>query len=159
MPVDAEGVPDPEVMRELDPRRAPASRAVLNTVSKCLELVANLFDVTELGVRITEATRPPCPRFHVDRIPARAVLTLEGPGSQYLLDADVRREKLGHGSGGLPDESSGLIVPGAHIHSVEEGRLSLFKGEEWPRNAGRALVHRSPPATGRRRWLMTVDLL
>ena len=114
---------------------------------------------TSCSVRITEATRPPCPRFHVDRIPARAVLTLEGPGSQYLLDADVRREKLGHGSGGLPDESSGLIVPGAHIHSVEEGRLSLFKGEEWPRNAGRALVHRSPPATGRRRWLMTVDLL
>ena len=62
---------------------------------------------------------------------ARAVLTLLGPGSEYVLDQDVNREFLGHGAQGLPDANSGLLREGARFHSVNERELCIFKGEDW----------------------------
>jgi hypothetical protein len=159
VPVDSEGVPDEQVIRRLNPGDAPGSEQLRDLVSEVLEIVASLFGVDELGVRLTNATQPPCPRFHVDRVLARAVLTLAGPGSEYLRREDVNREKMGHGADGLPDESSGLILAGATPRSIEGDRLCVFKGEAWPGNEGLGLVHRSPPPDGRQRWLMTVDLL
>lgn len=156
--IDGEGVPNEAVLRCLDPRDGLASGQLRAFVGRALEVVASLFGVDELGVRLVEATHPPCPRFHVDRVLARMVITLAGQGSEYLL-GEVNREKLGHGAHGLPDEESGLMAPGAKIHRVQSDRLCLFKGEAWPGNEGRGLVHRSPPPNGLRRWLMTVDLL
>lgn len=159
VPIGDEERPEPDSLRSLtisSPIGAEALRAV---TAEVLEIMAALFGADELGVRLANASQPPCPRFHVDRVLVRGVLTLLGRGSQYLLAHEVDRTKLGHGSGGLPDEASGLIAAGAQPRTLDASVLCLFKGDAWPDNAGRGLVHRSPPADGHPRWVLTVDLL
>lgn len=158
VPVDPEGAPQSGALSGLGPDDGPSGQ-LRALVVEALDVLGCLFGGDELGVRLTDATKAPCPRFHVDHVLARTVVTLAGPGSEYLLPDEVNREKMGHGANGLPDERSGLIRPGARPHRVEGGRLCLFKGEAWPGNKGQGLVHRSPPIGGEPRWLMTIDLL
>ncbi|MFN4257892.1 MAG: DUF1826 domain-containing protein [Gemmataceae bacterium] len=87
-----------------------------------------------------------CERFHTDNVPMRLICCYLGPGTQWLDYADVNRDKLGPGSGGLPDEQSGLIRPGAIIHQLPRFAVGLMKGNRWPGNSRRGLVHRSPRA-------------
>lgn len=157
--VDEDHQPDLNRLRSLQVGTAPGGEALRAATAEVLEVVALLFNAEGLGVRVVNATRPPCPRYHVDRVAVRGVLTLVGRGSDYLLAHQVDRTKLGHGAGGLPDEASGLIVPGAEPRHLEAGLVCLFKGEDWPSNAGKGLVHRSPPEDGNPRWILTVDLV
>ena len=48
------------------------------------DMMACLFGVSGVGVRVTALEKPMCPRFHVDRIPVRLLCTYGGPGSQWL---------------------------------------------------------------------------
>ena len=157
--VDANHQPDVDRLRSLEVRSAAGGDALRAATAEVLELMALLFDVNALGVRVANATRPPCPRFHVDRVAVRGVLALVGRGSDYLLGHEVDRTKLGHGAGGRSDEESGLIRPGALPRRLDSGLVCLFKGEEWPSNAGKGLVPRSPPEDGNPRWILTVDLV
>ncbi len=157
--VDADEQPRLSDLRSLEASDAPGAQALRATTAEVLEVMAVLFGADGLGVRLANAARPPCPRYHVDRVNVRGVLTLVGRGSEYLLDHEVDRSKLGHGSSGLPDETSGLIAATAQPHPLEGGVLCLFKGEAWPSNEGKALVHRSPLEDGQPRWVLTVDLV
>lgn len=159
VPTDSHDKPQLDRLRSLEASSAPGADALRAATTEVLEVMAALFGAEALGVRLTDATFPPCPRFHVDRVFARGVVTLVGRGSEYLLGHEVDRSKLGHGAGGLPDECSGLISEGSEPRALAAGLLCIFKGEAWPANAGRALVHRSPPADGNPRWVMTIDLL
>ncbi len=77
------------------------------------------------------SSAPHCPAFHRDTVPARAVSTLAGPGTEW---------ETARGRG-----------------TAEAGELLLFKGEAWPNNEGRSLPHRSPPLGGRPRLVLTLD--
>ena len=102
-----------------------------------------------------------CPRFHVDRVPVRMICTYEGPGTEWLPERAINREKLGSGACGHTDETSGLILDSAAIQSIPSYAIALLKGELWEGNEGRGAVHRSPGTTPRypRRLLLTLDLL
>lgn len=156
--VDKDGVPDVSRLIRPNPSEDSAAIALRTYLSDTLEVVACLFGSEALGVRIIQTKSVPCPRFHVDQVMARAVLTLSGPGSEYVLDHQVQRAFLGHGAQGQPDEVSGLLHAEATLKSVSEGELCLFKGEDWPNNSGKGLVHRSPQC-GQTRCLMTIDLI
>ena len=157
--VGADFQPKRDRLRSLEVSAAAGGEALRSVTAEVLELMAVLFGAEALGVRVANATRPPCPRFHVDRVAVRGVFTLAGRGSEYLLDHEVDRSKLGHGAGGLPDDESGLLRPGAEPRPLDAGLICLFKGEEWPSNAGKGVVHRSPPEDGNPRWVLTVDLV
>lgn len=100
-----------------------------------------------------------CERFHTDWVGLRLICSYAGPGTEWLRNEDVDRSRLGPGSGGLPDEESGLIRPGAAVQRLERFAVALMKGEKWPGNRGNALVHRSPRITdsGQRRVLFKID--
>jgi hypothetical protein len=102
-----------------------------------------------------------CERFHVDQVQLRLICTYVGPGTEWLENGDVRREKLGPGSGGLPDERSGLIRDGAAVRQMGCFAIGLMKGERWPGNRGQGLVHRSPRLrdAAQRRVLFKIDVL
>lgn len=157
--VDAEDKPDLACLRGLEASSAEGGDALRAVTAEFVELMAVLFGADAIGARLANAARPPCPRYHVDNVHVRGVLTLVGRGSDYLLAHEVDRTKLGHGANGLPDEESGLIAPGAEPRSLEGGLICLFKGNEWPSNSGKALVHRSPPEDGNPRWVLTLDLV
>ncbi|MGJ3254875.1 MAG: DUF1826 domain-containing protein [Alcanivorax sp.] len=117
------------------------------------DMMACLFGVSGVGVRVTALEKPMCPRFHVDRIPVRLLCTYGGPGSQWLP---------------APAVPAGLLVPGVEqegryaadsVQQLEAGQVALFKGDTWRDNPGLGVVHRSPPVSpGQQRLLVTLDI-
>lgn len=124
------------------------------------EVLAELTGCELVGVRLARLEAPMCPRFHVDKVTVRVVSTFVGDGTEYLAEEDVDRRWLGHAAGGVSDEASGLMRPGARIRRAEVSDVVLLKGEAWPRNLGRGAVHRSPAASSASpRLVMTLDPL
>lgn len=127
----------------------------LEQVTSCFAL---LFGAEVVGVRQVVSDGPHCPRFHVDRVHARGIINVVGPCTEWLSDDNVDRSRLGH-AGGPDDAQSGLVGDWSRLARIDSGALAIFKGTAWPGAADRAIVHRSPPANGSRRLLLTLDWL
>lgn len=125
---------------------AQVPAAMTDELTALLDLYATVTDCTLAGVRLLVTRKPPCPRFHVDRVALRLNCTWLGRGAQWVDHQDVNRRWLGHAAEAAPDEVSGLLNRGAQIRELQAFNVALFKGELWPGNAGRGAVHRSPPA-------------
>jgi hypothetical protein len=146
-----------------DLQALPGAEAWLGDVEFLIGVFRDLFDSDNLGLRLRSLDKAMCPRFHVDRVPVRMVCTYGGPGTEWLPEIAINREKLGSGACGQPDETSGLILNSnsAAIQSIPSFAIGLLKGELWEGNEGRGAVHRSPRPTLQdpRRLLLTLDLL
>lgn len=108
------------------------------------EILSELLDATTIGFRLEVVGKAMCPRLHVDRVGIRLLCTYRGPGTAWVEDASVNRRFLGAASGGLPDDSSGLLLPGHQIETIPPFTVALLKGSLWQGNDGRGIVHRSP---------------
>jgi hypothetical protein len=86
----------------------------------------------------------------VDRTGIRLLCTYRGPGTQWLPDAGVDRQRLQEVPGDYP------AVAEAPAFAVV-----LLKGSAWPGNESRGAIHRSPPvpAGAAPRVLLTLDAL
>ncbi|MBM6550894.1 DUF1826 domain-containing protein [Marinomonas ostreistagni] len=132
---------------------------LIRDIALLVDAYCCLFDADTAGLRLTQVDRAMCPRFHVDQVPCRLITTYAGPATQWLSESDLNRQKLGRGSNGLPDSSSGLISGDATIQQISAGDVALLKGERWEGNEGRGIVHRSPGVeAGQQRLLMTLDM-
>jgi len=136
---------------------------VADAVTSDLRALIGLFaDVTEcdaVGVRMAVSRSPMCPRFHVDHVTLRGVVTYVGAGSEWVDHGAVDRRRMGHAADGVADDRSGLLRPGAVIERARPFDLVLFKGTAWPGNAARGAVHRSPCGDGGPRLMFTFDAL
>jgi hypothetical protein len=135
--------------------------ALLQDIHWISGLYTDLLGCPAAALRLEVLTRPMCPRFHVDRTGIRLVCTWRGAGTQWLDDAWARRDRLGAGSGGQPDESSGLMLPGAEIGQVPSFAIALLKGSLWQGNERRGLIHRSPTVRSAQlpRVMMSLDAI
>jgi len=120
------------------------------------EAFGDLVGARALGLRIIRQLAPTCPAFHVDRILARAVTAYAGSGSQWLEERHVDRSALRRNQG---ESHRTPMHGGAPIQTIPSMHVALMKGEAWPGNSGRGLIHRSPPASDRPRVLVTIDPL
>lgn len=150
----------PETAREeLDlatQRKLP--KALVENIAQLVDMFCCLFDLKEVGLRLTALNNAMCPRFHVDHIPCRLVTTFHGTASQWLQNHNVDRTKLGHGNNELPDETSGLYQQQSDIEQLSTGDVALLKGEAWAGNESLGIVHRSPATSpNETRLLMTLD--
>ncbi|MCB5162712.1 DUF1826 domain-containing protein [Marinomonas algarum] len=129
----------------------------LEDIHLLVEMFACLFDLKEVGLRLTALSSAMCPRFHVDKIPCRMVSTYAGTGSEWLHEAHVIRSQLGRG-GNVNDHNSGLLHGGV-INRLAIGDVAIMKGDEWPMSLGRGMVHRSPAAnTEDKRLFLSIDM-
>lgn len=135
-------------LRSLLPEGSHEHDGFCADISLLVEIYAELFGADRIGLRMVSTSSAMCPRFHIDKVGVRMVCTYAGPGTEWLDNASVRRDRMGHGSGGLADERSGLIQ--GPIHRMRAFDVGLLKGEGWPGNQGRGAVHRSPLHQGRR---------
>lgn len=124
--------------------RLPGFDAFVADVALLASAYTDLLGPDALGVRLHRLTGPMCPRLHVDRVGVRLLCTYAGPGTEWLDDPTADRSRLGPGSGGLPDESSGLIRNTTLVRAIAPGAVALLKGEAFPGNAGGGVIHRSP---------------
>ena len=112
-----------------------------------VEAFSDLMDCPTVALRLEVLQRAMCPRFHTDHVGIRLLCAYRGKGTQWIDEKGANRQKLGRGAQGAPDESSGLMPPGAQIHTVEKFHVALLKGDLWQGNAGRGVIHRSPEIT------------
>ena len=127
-------------------------------VELLVDMFACLFDAEEVGLRLTPLSKAMCPRFHVDNIPCRLITTYAGLGTEWLLEDNLDRRRLGRGANGLADHESGIFSDAEQIQQLQSQHVALLKGSGWIGNEEHALVHRSPcispPQT---RLLLTLD--
>lgn len=99
-------------------------------------LQGQCFDVTIKAIRDQM-----CPLFHVDNLKLRLITTLQGPGTQWLSDADALRKNLGK-AGRKP-----IAKKGCALQELKSRQVALVKGAKFPGSKG--LIHRSPPVDPR----------
>ncbi len=133
--------------------------ALAADVSGLCEMFTELVSADELMVSLESPDDATCPRFHVDRVGIRMLVTYVGPGTEWLLHAHVDRRWLGEAGHGRPDEINGVMRKGAEVQQVAPFDVILLKGEAWPGAEGFGAVHRSPDPFGQPRVLLRVDML
>lgn len=120
-------------------------------------IYACLFDLEQIGLRLAALDRAMCPRFHVDQVICRLICTYSGRGTEWLPESNVSRSENGcikmKSTPGLAGQQRELAV-----QALPVGSVGLLKGEKWPGNEGRGLVHRSPAASAvQPRLIVTLD--
>lgn len=129
-------------------------------IYELVDMFCFLFELKEVGLRLTTLDRAMCPKFHFDRVPCRLVTTYSGVATEWLPHHNVDRTKLGVGSSGLSDAESGLYQNQQDIQQLTRGDVALLKGELWEGNEDAGLVHRSPAVlAGENRLLLTLDFI
>lgn len=146
----------PAAARAADPHGA---RALIDDVAGICEMFTELLCADELMVSLESPEEATCPRFHVDRVGVRMLVTYLGPGTELLANEHVDRSWLGHAGHGRSDARTGLMRPGAEIQQTAPFDVVLLKGEAWPGAEDFGAVHRSPDPRGRRRVILRVDML
>jgi hypothetical protein len=140
-----------------------AVRMLSDDIALLVDMFCCLFELKEVGLRLTALDRAMCPRFHFDRIPCRLVTTYHGVATEWLPHQLVDRSKLGAGNQGKSDEQSGLFDSTDDIRQLKQGDVGLLKGEFWHNNEGGGLVHRSPvqpeDSINGRRLILTLDFI
>lgn len=127
-------------------------------VALLVDMYACLFDAKEVGLRLAPLTKAMCPKFHVDNIPCRLITSYGGLGTEWLLEENIDRSRLGRGANGLPDDKSGLLQGDNTIQQLSSQHVALLKGSGWLGNEKHGLVHRSPYLSpGQTRLLLTLD--
>jgi hypothetical protein len=130
---------------------------LLNTLfcelKPCIDAVIALGFGRKFQVTLARPADQMCPLFHVDQVSLRLIVTLHGPGTEWLANEDVNRKRLAKGS------NHRVIQDQALIQQLKTFQVGLLKGEEYPGNHGRGLVHRSPPLApaDKPRWFFRLD--
>jgi hypothetical protein len=107
-------------------------------------------------VAVSLLRRTLCSKYHVDHVPLRVMCTYLGAGTEVLserasLAISLASDRAGRGIGDVAKAivGSAADAPGFNLkRRSRECELVLLKGEKWPGNAGRAIVHRSPIIDG-----------
>jgi len=113
-----------------------------------VEVLQELLDCESCGVRIKVLEGPMCPRFHVDRVPCRMLMTYSGPGTEWIAYEDLNRSALAEGDA-VP------LREGRSVKHLDTGSWSLLKGGTWD-GVFSGVMHRSPTST-ERRVLVSID--
>jgi len=135
-------------------------KALCDYIELLVDMFCTLFELKSVGLRLAILDQAMCPKFHVDKVPCRLITTLSGIGTQWLPHDQIDRSKLGVGSLGLTDKTSGIMQSKAHIKNMSVGDVSLLKGEGWYNNENNGAVHRSPAlSSNERRLILTLDII
>lgn len=113
----------------------PVRQPLLDDIGLCGELLCDLTGSPHFGLRIEVLFGAMCPRWHVDQVGLRLLVTLRGPATEWLDEAGADRSQLG---------SERVMRDATGIRRASAGDILLLKGERWPGNAGRGVIHRSP---------------
>ena len=139
--------------------RGDGNSALIDDISMLSAAFAKLVRTERLAVAIEGPNEATCPRFHVDRVGIRMLVTYQGPGTEWLCHEHVDRRWLGEAGMRQPDSENGVIRPEAIVQRAPAFAVVLLKGEAWPGNEGFGAVHRSPDPAGQPRMLLRVDML
>jgi hypothetical protein len=119
---------------------AAAAGPLLPDVAALVRLYADLVGCPVVTLRLERVTGAGCKFLHVDYVGVRLLCTYRGPGTQWVPDEAARRDGLG------TCDNAAVLPDARRLRRMSAGDVGLLKGESWPGNRGRGLIHRSPPA-------------
>lgn len=96
-----------------------------------------VFKVRYSQVRFSQISKDQCVLFHSDNIMVRLFQTLQGLGTEYILDDNLNRNGIGEGC------NSKIVVDFDKVQKAKEKDILLMRGDKWFGCKG--FVHRSPP--------------
>ncbi len=128
----------------------PSLPALSLEIADTSEVIGELLGCRRVGMRLTTLHGPMCPRFHVDRVPCRMLITLSGVGTEWIPSAEVDPALLADHTTDAPP-----LIPGGTIKQLTTTNWSLLKGGLWKEDYS-GVVHRSPHHIGNR-LLLTID--
>ena len=129
---------------------AEVHTALVDQIAQASEMLGELTDCEQVGIRLTTLHRPMCPRFHVDHIPFRMLITLSGEGTEWIPNDDVDWSVFENLETQEPP-----VQADRHVQRLATGNWSLLKGGAW-QSQFRGVVHRSPHGVGER-LLLSLD--
>lgn len=109
-------------------------------VAGLVRLFEELTAAPAVTVRLEAVAGNGCRYFHADNVGIRLLCTYRGAGTLWVPDDAVDRSALGRG------DNAAAVPDPSRIRALSAGHVGLLKGDAWPGNRGRGLVHRSPPA-------------
>lgn len=104
-----------------------------------LALARELAPQALLRVRIETKASNACQLFHVDHVALRLICTYRGQGTQWLPETAFDR-------GGLARGNNDHVRDWSALQEIPTGAVAVMKGDRFPSQPGRGLLHRSPPA-------------
>ena len=146
-PADDPEVPASELPATLD---ADIHSALLDQITEASEMLGELVGCEQVGVRLEALSAPMCPRFHVDHVPCRMLITLSGAGTEWIPNSDVDWAVFADLEALAPP-----IQANRQVQQLATGHWSLLKGGAW-NNSFAGVVHRSPHGVGER-LLLSLD--
>ena len=111
---------------------------LVDLIGETCEIFGELMGCSQIGVRLATLRSPMCPRFHVDQIPCRMIITLAGTGTEWIPNKGVNWSDFSD----LSNDKAPLNDSGK-IQQLETGNWSILKGGAWTSDY-QGLVHRSP---------------
>ncbi|WP_051341229.1 DUF1826 domain-containing protein [Azospirillum halopraeferens] len=143
----------PGAVTAADAADRAALAPLLRDVALLVRCFAGITGAARVTVRLEAVTGNGCRYFHADHVGIRLLCTYRGAGTLWLPDDAVNRAAPGSG------DNDAIVRNPGRIRALAPGHVALLKGEAWPGNRGRGIVHRSPPADPRRgpRLLLCLD--
>jgi len=124
---------------------------IAHDVERLARHFAALAGTASVRAQLEILDHQPCPLFHVDNNVLRMVCSYTGPGTEYVDERHLRRDRLRR------NDNEG-VLGGQPPLVTGTGQVILMKGERNPSARGHGAVHRSPPlAPGQRRLLLRLD--
>ena len=111
---------------------------LVDLIGESCEIFGELMGCSQIGVRLATLRSPMCPRFHVDQIPCRMIITMIGTGTEWIPNKGVNWSDFSD----LSNDKAPLNDSGK-IQQLETGNWSILKGGAWTSDY-QGLVHRSP---------------
>ena len=111
---------------------------LVDMIDETSATLGNLMSCSKIGVRLATLRSPMCPRFHVDQIPCRMIITMVGTGTEWIPNRGVKWSAFSD----LSNDKAPLNDSWA-IKQLEVGNWSILKGGTWSSDY-QGLVHRSP---------------
>ncbi len=142
--IDDDDAPRRELSSVIDSRSLKALSA---EIALATDVLHTLMDCDGVGVRVATLRTPMCPRFHVDQVPCRMLVTISGQGTEWIASDEVDRTKFANRTDDNPP-----IRNGASIRQLKTGSWSLLKGGTWD-GTFPGVVHRSPHEAQHRLFL------
>jgi hypothetical protein len=131
------------------PAAAPSLAADIGALASAFAAIAG---ASRVHARLEALADAGCPVFHADHVGLRLLCTYAGPGTEWVPEPAVNRAGLRSG------DNRRIVARRADVRRLSPFCVGLFKGEAFPGNAGRGIVHRSSPATARApRLLLCLD--
>mmetsp|Transcript_45025 Transcript_45025/g.72293 ORF Transcript_45025/g.72293 Transcript_45025/m.72293 type:complete len:351 (-) Transcript_45025:253-1305(-) len=92
-----------------------------------------------------------CSKLHVDHVPLRVMVTYFGAGTEVLSERASLAVSLAGKLGGYTMSDVAKFLAGTVASPPKQAgacEVVILKGERWPGNEGKAIVHRSPDVDG-----------